>query len=120
VLVLQTLRFSDEVLAAIDVETDGKVTSAELSMAKSLVNSMEENSARQDSKIPTSRPETKGTRKNQRKETHSLDSEMPESEQRPKAQVIDLMEALKASLGKKSGAARRVAPKKAAKSRKRA
>jgi non-homologous end joining protein Ku len=46
---------------------------------------------------------------------------MPESEQRPKAQVIDLMEALKASLGKKSGAAaRRVAPKKAAKSRKRA
>lgn len=122
VLVLQTLRFSDEVLAAIDVETDGKVTSAELSMAKSLVNSMEGKFSPARFK-DTYRADLKRRvqEKIKRKETHSLDSEMPESEQRPKAQVIDLMEALKASLGKKSGAAgRRVAPKKAAKSRKRA
>jgi non-homologous end joining protein Ku len=37
------------------------------------------------------------------KETHSLDVKMPESERRPKAQVIDLMAALKASLDKKGG-----------------
>ena len=36
------------------------------------------------------------------KETHSLDVEAPVSDERPKAQVIDLMAALKASL-KKSG-----------------
>jgi non-homologous end joining protein Ku len=46
---------------------------------------------------------------------------MPEPEPRPTAQVIDLMEALKASLAKKKGGTNhRVAAQKAAKTHKRA
>jgi hypothetical protein len=55
------------------------------------------------------------------KETHSLDVEEPASDERPKAQVIDLMAALKASL-EKSGRQRRArgAARKPSKTRKRA
>jgi non-homologous end joining protein Ku len=46
---------------------------------------------------------------------------MPEADERPKAQVIDLMEALKASLGKrKDSPNKRAAPQKSAKARNRA
>jgi len=44
------------------------------------------------------------------KETHSLAVEVPPSEERPKAQVIDLMSALKASLAKSGRGASRSAP----------
>jgi non-homologous end joining protein Ku len=40
-----------------------------------------------------------------KKETHALDVEPP-TEERPKAEVIDLMTALKASLGKKKAGPR--------------
>jgi DNA end-binding protein Ku len=39
-LVLQTLRFADEVLEPTDIKADGKVSSAELAMAKTLIEQM--------------------------------------------------------------------------------
>jgi DNA end-binding protein Ku len=122
ILILQTLRFADEVLRPTDIKAEGKVTSAELSMAKSLIEQMAGKFSIDKFK-DTYRADLKRRvqEKIKNKETHSLDVDMPETERRPKAQVIDLMEALKASLGKKKGAAvGRVAPKKATKTRKRA
>jgi non-homologous end joining protein Ku len=56
-----------------------------------------------------------------KKETHSLEIEEPPRDDRPKAQVIDLMSALKASLAKSGRSAPRSAPKHAPKAaRKRA
>jgi DNA end-binding protein Ku len=100
-IVLQTLRFADELLPPIK-EDDVKVTSTELTMAKKLVQSLTgrfeparfKDSYRADLK-------RRVQEKIRKKETHSLDVEAPEADQRPKAQVIDLMQALKASLGKK-------------------
>ncbi len=51
---------------------------------------------------------------------HSLEVEKTPDENRPKAQVIDLMEALKKSLKMRGKSAHRAAPKKSAKLRKRA
>jgi DNA end-binding protein Ku len=102
VLVLQTLRFEDEVLKPADINAEGKVTPAELSMARTLVAQMT------GKFIPGKFKDTyhadlrrRVEEKIKNKETHSLDVEMPESGPRPTAQVIDLMEALRASLGKK-------------------
>ena len=53
------------------------------------------------------------------KETHSLEVEEPPSGERPKAQVIDLMAALKASLGKSGRSAPKIA-RKVSRARKRA
>jgi DNA end-binding protein Ku len=53
------------------------------------------------------------------KETHSLDVEEPPSEDRPKAQVIDLMAALKASV-EQSGRGGEPKPARRSKTRKRA
>jgi DNA end-binding protein Ku len=57
-----------------------------------------------------------------KKETHALDVAPPEAAERPKAEVIDLMEALKASLAKNRTAASRGRPRRAssARTRKRA
>ena len=122
-LVLQTLRFADELLPVSEAgAAPAKVTAAELTMAKQLVASMAgkfEPTRFKD----TYRADLKRRvqEKIKRKETHSLDVDMPEADERPKAQVIDLMEALKASLSKGKGApSKRVAPKKGAKARKRA
>jgi DNA end-binding protein Ku len=119
-LVLQTLRFADEVLAPTSV-MDEKVTAAELSMAKSLVDNM-------TGKFnPTRFKDTYRTdlrrrvqEKIRKKETHSLDVAPPDSEPRPKAQVIDLMEALKASLGRRKDVATRAAARRGTKTRRRA
>jgi DNA end-binding protein Ku len=118
ILVLQTLRFEDEVLKPTGINVEGKVTATELSMAKSLVLQMT------GKFIPGKFKDTyhadlrrRVAEKIKNKETHSLDVEVPESGPRPTAQVIDLMGALKASLGKKKlGANYRVA---AVKTRKR-
>jgi DNA end-binding protein Ku len=112
-LVLQTLRFADEVLAPGGIEAAGKLTQAELSMAKSLVENMSgkfdpsrfKNTYRADLR-------RRVQEKVRNKQTHSLDVDVPESDQRPKARVIDLMAALKASLAKGKGA---VAPRSGAK-----
>jgi DNA end-binding protein Ku len=121
ILVLQTLRFADEVLEPTDIDAEAKVSPAELSMAKTLVEQMSgkfEPAKFKDTYRADLKRRVQEKIKN--KETHSLEVEMPESEARPKAQVIDLMEALKASLGKKAGAQKRADAKKAPRRRKRA
>ena len=108
-LMLLTLRFADEILPASEPKSPAKITSAELAMAKQLVQSMEGNFTASKFK-DTYRADLKRRvqEKIRNKETHFLDVEEPAGGQRPKAQVIDLMAALKASL-KKSG--RQDAPK---------
>jgi DNA end-binding protein Ku len=100
-LMLLTLRFADEVLPPTEQNSMAKITSAELAMAKRLVQSMEGNFTASKFK-DTYRADLKMRvqEKIRNKETHSLDVEDPPSERRPKAQVIDLMGALKASLKK--------------------
>jgi DNA end-binding protein Ku len=112
VLVLQTLRFADELLPPAEVEATTKVTPAELSMAKSLVANMRGKFAATRFK-DTYRADLKRRvqQKIRNKQTHSLDAKIPESEQRPKAQVIDLMAALKASLSQRKAGASGTATK---------
>jgi len=115
-LMLLTLRFADEVLPATERKPTTKISSSELAMAKQLVQSMEGNFTASKFK-DTYRADLRRRvqEKIRNKETHSLDVEEPASDERPKAQVIDLMAALKASL-KKSG--RQDEPKAALKSSK--
>jgi DNA end-binding protein Ku len=116
-LMLLTLRFADEVLRATERKpTAAKISAAELAMAKQLVQNMEGKFIATKFK-DTYRSDLKRRvqEKIRNKETHFLDVEEPPSDQRPKAQVIDLMAALKASLDK-SG--RRSEPKTARKSSK--
>jgi DNA end-binding protein Ku len=122
ILILQTLRFEDEVLNPTDIKVEGKVTAAELSMATTLVNQMT------GKFIPGKYKDTyhgdlkrRIQQKIKNKETHSLDIEISEPEPRHTAQVIDLMAALKSSLAKKKGGANhRVMAQRAAKTRRRA
>src|ERR1700728_1554563 len=120
-LMLLTLRFADELLPATERKSTAKISSAELAMAKRLVQSMQGNFTASKFK-DTYRADLKRRveEKIRKKETHSLDVEEPNTDDRPKAQLIDLMEALKASL-KQSG--REEAPtlaRKSSKARKRA
>jgi len=100
-LMLLTLRFADEVLPATDVKPGARISSAELAMAKQLVQSMQGNFTATKFK-DTYRADLKRRvqEKIRNKQTHSVDVEQPASDDRPKAQVIDLMAALKASLKK--------------------
>jgi DNA end-binding protein Ku len=126
-LVLMTLRFAAEVLppqAVKDSAQSGKsgITAAELAMAQKLVAGM---SARFK---PEAFKDTykadlmrRVQEKIKKKQTHSLATDDAETTERPKAQVIDLMEALKASIGKRGKSAARTPPKKTpAKMRRRA
>jgi DNA end-binding protein Ku len=108
-LMLLILRFADEVLPVSERVTTPKISSAELAMAKQLVQSMAGKFVAGKFK-DTYRADLKRRvqEKIRNKQTHSLDVEEPVRDERPKAQVIDLMAALKASL-KKSG--REGAPK---------
>jgi DNA end-binding protein Ku len=119
ILVLQTLRFENEILQPTDINVEGKVTPAELAMAKTLVGQMvgKFSPARfKDTYHADLKRRVQEKIKN--KETHSLDVEMPPSERRPTAQVIDLTEALKASLARKAN--HQAMKKRAGKSRRRA
>jgi DNA end-binding protein Ku len=119
-LMLLTLRFADEVLSEPERSPKAKISAAELTMAKQLVQSMEgrfvagkfKNTYRADLK-------KRVQEKIRNKETHSVDVDEPASEERPKAQVIDLMAALKASL-EKSGRGGETKPARRSKTRKRA
>jgi DNA end-binding protein Ku len=104
-LVLQTLRFEDEILEPSDISVEGQITAAELSMAKTLVGQMAGRFSPGKFK-DTYRADLKRRvqEKIKNKETHSLDIEMPVSERSPSAKVIDLTEALKASLATKKRA----------------
>ena len=99
-LVLQTLRFADEVLKPTDVAASTSVSAAELSMAKTLIESMSSQLVAEKFK-DTYRTDLKKRvqEKVRLKETHVLDVKMPDSQLKPKAEVINLMQALKASLG---------------------
>ena len=103
-LMLLTLRFAEEVLPATDNKATAKISSAELSMAKQLVQSMQGkfNAAKFKDTYRTDL-KRRVAEKIRNKETHSLDVEEPQSDSRPTAQVIDLMTALKASLKKSGG-----------------
>jgi DNA end-binding protein Ku len=124
-LMLITLRFANEVLAPIQVQKavasgkDRKATSAEIAMARKLVEQMS-GPFKPEAFKDTYRADLmrRIQEKIRSKQTHALAEEPPPSE-RPKAQVIDLVEALRASLRKK-GAPARAAPRKSAKARKRA
>jgi len=98
-LMLLTLRFADEILPAAEHKTAAQISSAELSMAKQLVQSMAGTFTPAKFK-DTYRADLKRRvrEKIRNKETHSLDVAEPDRDERPKAQVIDLMAALKASL----------------------
>jgi DNA end-binding protein Ku len=103
-LMLLTLRFADEVLPAAGSSATAKISAADLSMPKQLVQNMQGNFNASKFK-DTYRADLKRRvqEKIRKKETHSLDVEEPKGEERPKALVIDLVAALKASL-KESGA----------------
>ena len=111
------MRFAEEVVPASERSVTAKISPSELSMAKQLVENMRGKFSPGKFK-DTYRADLKRRvqEKIRKKEIHSLDIEEPSSE-RPKAQVIDLMDALKASLKKPS---RRGALKAGTKTRKRA
>jgi DNA end-binding protein Ku len=119
-LMLLTLRFADEVLSETERKPTAKISAAELTMAKQLVQSMEGKFVADKFK-DTFRADLKRRvqEKIRNKETHSLDVEVPTSDERPKARVIDLMAALKASL-EKSGRRGEPEPARRSKTRKRA
>jgi DNA end-binding protein Ku len=109
-LMLLTLRFADEVLPASEHKVTAKISAVELAMAKQLVQSME------GEFDPTKFKDTyradlrrRVQEKIRNKETHSLEVKEPPSAERPKAPVIDLMAALKASLGRSARSAPKTA-----------
>jgi DNA end-binding protein Ku len=119
-LVLITLRFADEILPLKrPAATTAKPRAAEIEMAKKLVAEMttkftpeQFHDTYRDDLLRRIREKIK------KKETHVLATE-PKEAPRPKAQVIDLMAALKSSLKLRSKHAARATPK-AANHRKRA
>jgi DNA end-binding protein Ku len=120
-LMLLTLRFADELLPAAERRSTPKISPAELAMAKRLIQSMEGQFTASKFK-DTYRADLKRRiqEKIRNKETHALDAEEPEADNRPKAQVIDLMAALKASLKQSSREDARRPARKSGKARKRA
>jgi DNA end-binding protein Ku len=125
VLMLVTLRFANELLApaqvkaAVESGKDKKAAPAELSMARKLVEQMSgpfpPEAFKDTYKADLMRRIQEKIRTQQ---THRL-TEEPTSAARPKAQVIDLMEALRNSI-KRRGNAGRAAPRKSTKTKKRA
>ncbi|MDP9012375.1 MAG: Ku protein [Pseudomonadota bacterium] len=119
-LMLLTLRFADEVLPASEYKAMAKVSAAELAMAKQLVQSMQgEFDAAKFKDTYRADLKRRVQEKIRKNETHSLEVDEPAGDERPKAQVIDLMAALKASLAKSASAAPKLA-RSASKRRKRA
>jgi DNA end-binding protein Ku len=124
-LMLLTLRFAAEVLPPVAVKNaaggaKSAVSAAELSMARKLVDEMSGDFKPAMFK-DTYRADLlrRVQEKVRKKQTHSLESDAAVETERPKAQVIDLMEALKNSL-KKKGAATRSTAKKSSGARRRA
>jgi DNA end-binding protein Ku len=116
-LMLLTLRFAGEVLPPVPVKNaaggaKASVSAAELSMARKLVDEMSG-----DFKPSTFKDTYRADllrrvqEKIRKKQTHSLEKETEAETERPKAQVIDLMEALRKSLKKKGAPSRAVAKK---------
>ena len=127
VLMLLTLRFADEILPATaagakSTAKSERLTPAELSMAKKLVQEMS-GPWRPGAFKDTYRADLmrRIQEKIRRKQVHSLAVDEEPAPERPKAQVIDLMEALKNSLRRRAPNKNPSAPRKAvAKTRRRA
>jgi DNA end-binding protein Ku len=124
-LMLLTLRFANEVLPPVAVKNaagsaKASVSTAELSMARKLIDQMS-GAFKPAMFKDTYRADLlrKVQEKIRKKQTHSLETDEAVETERPKALVIDLMEALKNSL-KKKAAATRAAPKRSATARRRA
>lgn len=102
-LMLLTLRFADELLPA-ERAPSAKITTAELTMAKQLVQNME-GEFKPGKFKDTYRADLKRRvqEKIRRKEIHTLTVDEPDTDERPKAKVLDLTAALKASLGAAAG-----------------
>lgn len=101
-MTLLTLRFADEILPVPAKEgAAAKASQAELSMARQLIEQMSGKFAPEHFK-DTCRTDLKRRvqEKIRRKETHALQVSEPTVQERPKAEVIDLMGAPKASLAK--------------------
>jgi DNA end-binding protein Ku len=125
VLMLLTLRYANEVLPPTRLKNaaagaKASVSAAELSMARKLVDEMSGGFE------PTRFKDTyradllrRVQEKIRKKQWHSLEMDTSVEPERPKAQVIDLMEALRNSLNKK-GAPARAAAKRPLKTRRRA
>jgi DNA end-binding protein Ku len=116
-LMLLTLRFAGEVLPPVPVKAaaggaKASVSAAELSMARKLIDEMSGDFQPAMFK-DTYRADLlrRVQEKIRKKQTHSLEKDETAETDRPKAQVIDLMEALRNSLKKKGGATRAVAKK---------
>jgi len=106
-LTLLMLRFPDEIVPISAKQApSARITAAELSMAKQLVQHMSGKFVASHFK-DTYRSDLRRRvqEKIRKREKHSLDVEPPSAE-KPKAEVIDLMAALKASLGKKNAGVR--------------
>jgi DNA end-binding protein Ku len=116
-LMLLTLRFSDELLpAAREKASDSAnsaISAAELAMAKRLVSEMS-GAFKPERFKDTYRADLKRRiqEKIRKKQWHTMEVEKPAEAVRPKAQVIDLMAALKASLKHSGALPARAAPKK--------
>jgi DNA end-binding protein Ku len=106
-LMLLTLRFAEEIVPESASASEAKVSAAELSMAKQLVEKMSGKFTPSHFK-DTYRSDLKRRvqEKIRKKETHALDVEAPAADERPKAEVIDLMAALKASLARNKSSSR--------------
>jgi DNA end-binding protein Ku len=100
-LMLLTLRFADEVLPVEKRGPTAKITASELSMAKQLIQSMQGSFAAGKFK-DTYRADLKRRiqEKIRRKEFHSVAVGEPVESERPKATVLDLTAALKASVSR--------------------
>ena len=126
-LMLLTLRFADEVLppaqvkSAADAGSSSKVSAAEISMAKQLISQMS-GAFRPAAFKDTYRADLmrRIQEKIRKKEMHSLAADEPEASGRPKAQVIDLMEALRNSIKGNGKSAARAAASKTSRNRRRA
>jgi len=120
-LMLLTLRFADEVLPGPERPSTAKVSAAELAMAKQLIQSMQGRFSAAKFK-DTYRADLKRRvqEKIRKKDTHALEVEEPSGDERPRAAVIDLMAALRASLKKSGGKDAPKQPRSAASTRKRA
>lgn len=127
VLMLLTLRFADEVLPPAQVKSAAeaggasKVSAAELTMAKQLISQMS-GPFRPAAFKDTYRADLMRRihEKIRKKQMHSLATDEPEAAARPKAQVIDLMEALRNSIKGKGKSASHAGARKTAKGRQRA
>jgi DNA end-binding protein Ku len=98
-LMLLTMRFAEEVLPPTEHKVTAKISTPELAMAKQLVRNMQgEFDAGKFKDTYRADLRRRVQEKIRNKQTHSLDVEEPPNAERPKAQVIDLMAALKASL----------------------